>query len=151
MHKELIEKLLFEIDQINKLIEIHHMLIMLCRQKEPDSTELAAIGTILHSFYNGVEKIFVFIAKEYDFNLPNGQKWHRDVIKIMCTGTAKRNNIISKSVEEIVLDYLGFRHYFRHSYDFSLNWSLIKNKFLDLEDNWTIIKSEICDFIKRID
>jgi hypothetical protein len=68
----------------------------------------------------------------------------------MCTDTDNRNRVISNSVEEIVIAYLGFRHYFRHSYDFTLDWALIKNKFLNLEDNWSKIKSEISVFIECI-
>jgi hypothetical protein len=63
LHKDLIEKILFEIEQINKLLEIHNSLITLCRHKEPDSTELAAIGTILHSFYNGWKKYLFLLQR----------------------------------------------------------------------------------------
>jgi hypothetical protein len=38
--------------------------------------------------YNGIEKIFLFIAKEIDKDLPDGTRWHRDLILRMCKNTS---------------------------------------------------------------
>lgn len=63
MHEDLIFKVENEIKQIEKLLSTHDSLIKLCKIKNPDSTEIRDAGSILHSFYNGIEKIFLFIAK----------------------------------------------------------------------------------------
>jgi hypothetical protein len=127
----LILKINFEIAQIETLLKTHELLLQMCRQKTPDSTELAAIGTILHSFYNGIEKIFLFIAKDFDESVPGGEKWHRELIRMMAPSTKYRDAILSADILEIIIDYLGFRHYFRHSYDFQLDWGSLKEKTLN--------------------
>jgi len=59
-------KLLFEISQIDKLLNESSPLINLCKLKEPDFIELSACAMILHSFYNGIENILILIFKHYD-------------------------------------------------------------------------------------
>lgn len=150
MHEELISKINNEIKLIDKLLNIHDSLINLCKIKIPDTTETAAAGTILHSFYNGVEKIFLFIAKNFDNKIPSGDKWHRDLIIQLNQVTDKRKAVINDRLKDIILNYLGFRHYFRHSYDFQLDWNLVKDNFLMLNNNWNEIKKAVKEFINSI-
>jgi len=147
LDKKVIEKIYFEISLIEHLLKTHEILLQTCKQKEPDSTELAAIGTILHSFYNGVEKIFLFIAKIHNISIPVGEKWHRELVKKIAILTNSGKKFISDEILETILDYLGFRHYFRHSYDFQLNWDFLKDKTINLENNWNIIKKAIENFL----
>ena len=150
MHEQLIFKINNEINQIEKLLATHELLIKLCKAKIPDSTEIAAVGTILHSFYNGIEKIFLFIAKDFDKEIPSCEKWHRNLIMQLNKKTESRNEILDEKVKNIVLNYLGFRHYFRHSYDFQLDWDLVKDNFLLLGTNWAEIKQSIQNFLNSI-
>jgi hypothetical protein len=41
------------------------------------------IGSILHDFYTGVERIFIRIAEELGEGLPRGEHWHRDLLLVM--------------------------------------------------------------------
>lgn len=63
MHEDLIFKIENEIIQIEKLLTVHDSLIKLCKIKIPDSTEISAVGSILHSFYNGIEKFFYLLLR----------------------------------------------------------------------------------------
>lgn len=150
MHEELIFKIENEIKQIEKLLTIHDSLIKLCKIKNPDSTEISAVGSILHSLYNEIEKIFLFIAKNFDNEILTGKKWHRNLIIQLSKSTKNRKALLNENVKNIVLSYLGFRHYFRHSYDFLLDWNLIKDNFLMINNNWNEIKKAIYDFINSI-
>lgn len=132
------------------LLKSHESLMDICKSKIPDTTETAAISSILHSFYNGIEKIFIFIVKYYDNFIPSGEKWHRDLIKRMNIRSDKRDKILSDTTKEIVLIYMGVRHFIRHSYDFQIDWNLIRNNFLTLKDNWNAIKSDIITFVKYL-
>lgn len=44
------------ISDIDKLFDTYDLLLSLVKQKEPDAIELAAIATVIHSFYNGILK-----------------------------------------------------------------------------------------------
>jgi len=54
---------MFEIDQIDKLIEQTDPLLKLCKLKDPDFIEKSAMAAVLHSFYNGIESIFLIVDK----------------------------------------------------------------------------------------
>ncbi|HZQ07472.1 MAG TPA: hypothetical protein VFD70_12905 [Anaerolineae bacterium] len=70
----------FEIGQIDELFTIYADLLSRVQQREPDTVEIAAVASVLHSFYNGVENIFLTIAKGLDKRVPSGPQSHRDLI-----------------------------------------------------------------------
>lgn len=42
-----------------------------------------SVALNLHSFYNGLERIFEIIARQLDPVFPSGERWHRDLLKQM--------------------------------------------------------------------
>lgn len=64
----------FEIEQVNQLLNSYELLLNKCRISEPDLIELTAVASVIHSFYNGVEKVFITIAKRIDNEVPQGQQ-----------------------------------------------------------------------------
>ena len=53
-----ISQIIFEIKQIDELFTSFSELLEKSKVEEPTLIELTAIGSILHSFYNGIENIF---------------------------------------------------------------------------------------------
>ena len=39
--------------------------------------------------------------------------------------------------------YMGFRHFFRHTYGYHLRWDLIKPLLMNIKENWNTVKSNI--------
>ena len=76
LHKKLVEKIEFEISEIEKELESYKVLIDLCKKKEPDLIEKTAVAGVLHSFYTGIENILVAIAKYFDNSIPMDKNWH---------------------------------------------------------------------------
>jgi len=74
-----IQKIQFEIEQIDELLDSTNPLFDLCKIREPDFVENCGIALILQSFYNGIEKIVLLIIKNKDSSLPNGNKWHKEL------------------------------------------------------------------------
>jgi hypothetical protein len=56
-------KILFEIFQIDKLLDGSELLLDLCKLKTPDFIEMSAAALLLHSFYNGIENILILIQE----------------------------------------------------------------------------------------
>ena len=79
MDDAITQKILFEIEQIDQLINDSNPLFELCRIREPDFVERCGTALILHSFYNGIENIMSLIIKNKDDALPDGTKWHKDL------------------------------------------------------------------------
>ncbi len=130
----------FEFSQILKEAELTKILIPLFTANRIDEIQVRAAATTLHSIYNGIEKIFVLILTDQEIKIPDGPKWHSELLTLITD-----RKIISKETYESVRDYQSFRHFFRHSYGFMLDqellFPLINNALQTIEK----IKSEILE------
>ena len=143
------QKILFEIEQIDELIGSSSPLFNLCKIREPDFVEKCGIALILHSFYNGIENITSLIIKASDSVLPNGIKWHKELFAKAFEKTENRYQIFREELRVPLNDYLQFRHFVRHSYDFQLKWEKMKNMLFDMNMIWENTKEDINTFIKN--
>ena len=87
------------------------------RPREPTSYALRARGSILHDFYNAIERIFTRIARELNGGIPRGEEWHRqllDDMKLDIPGV--RPAVIDGDLARALGEYLRFRHVFRNVY-----------------------------------
>ncbi len=89
---------------------------------EVGAYDRAAIGYLLHNFYNGCENIFKAIARFFENDL-GPQTWHADLLKRMKLEIKEyRPAVIDEELYMLLEDFRGFRHVFRHSYSFELDW-----------------------------
>ena len=82
MDNEITQKVQFEIEQIDQLINESSPVFNLCKIREPDFVERCGIALILQSFYNGIEKILLLIVKHNGLTLPKGNKWHKELFDV---------------------------------------------------------------------
>ena len=59
-----VSQLKFELHQIDNMLGSYEELLARCKEQEPSLVELTAAASVLHSFYNGVENIFLVVAKK---------------------------------------------------------------------------------------
>ena len=141
IHAELSD-LQSEVDTVRPLLEkVEH--------SEPDPIELRAIATTLHAFYGGVERVFLVIAKFVDLKVPSSPQWHRELLDQMHTTTEVRSRILDDHLYHRLSDYLGFRHFFRHSYPMQLKWSRLKPLTHDLRASLNDFVDQIEEFIGK--
>ena len=74
MTKKTISQIEFEIGQIDRLFEAYADLLERIHENKPDLVEITALASVLHSFYNGLENIFLSIAKGIDMDVPIGSQ-----------------------------------------------------------------------------
>ncbi len=108
--------------QLHRLLAGADPLLSKCRETPPSEIELSALAAVLHSFYNGVENIFKRVLVEIDRETVGGEAWHRDLLLRMTQAKPERPAVLSHDLHEVLLDYQGFRHFFRHAYAFDLDW-----------------------------
>jgi hypothetical protein len=144
-------KLLFEISQIDKMLNESGPLLKLCKLKTPDFIEMSAAAMLLHSFYNGIENILILIFKYYNEELPNGTKWHIELLDKAFVSNGEREKIFSAELLEPLDEYLKFRHFVRHSYGFQLEWSRMENLIKEIENIWKSVKEHINIFIGGVE
>jgi hypothetical protein len=116
-----------------------------------DNYDRGAIGYLLHNFYNGCENIFKLISRffENDFG---PDTWHRDLLKRMKLEVpGYRPKVINDELYTLLDDFRAFRHKFRHTYVFKLDWDreqLVARKF---PKTASLLREQIPKFIKSLD
>jgi hypothetical protein len=140
-------KILFEISQIEKLLNKGEPLLDLCKRKEPDFTEISAAALLLHSFYNGIENILIQILKSYNEELPQGNRWHTELLEKSFVSNNDRKQIFRTELQDILEEYLKFRHFIRHSYGFLLEWESMEELTNCIKTVWQDVKEDINNII----
>ncbi len=135
-----------EISRIDVLVEKSTLLLIKCKSNPPDFFDLNAIGSILHSFYNGLESIFKLIHKACDNSVFSSGMWHSELFHSMFEQTDARPPVLDQSLLPTLKDYLGFRHVFRHSYGYELDWERLEPLFTEMSHIWNEIKICIKNF-----
>ena len=151
---KLIEKAIsqvrFEIEQIDHLIEAYVGLLGRVQESPPDLVEITAVASVLHSFYNGIENIFLSIAKEIDRNVPATAQWHRDLLTQMTEARSTRGPVLSAEAAHQLVNYLGFRHFYRHSYSFFLEWDELERLVTPLAEVWEQTRRGLLLFLDNL-
>ncbi len=98
------------------------------REAEPTAYDLMAIGSVLHSLYQGMENILKRIVREIDVNNPiTNANWHRELVEITAQEIpGVRPKVLEPETKEAAFRYLAFRHTFRNLYGFELDWGRMK-------------------------
>ncbi len=148
--KRVLAQVNLEIELIGQLFSAYDELLERARQTEPNLIETTALASVLHSFYTGLENVFQAIAKEDEGGLPNSAHWHRDLLWQMARTTMQRPAVISTATAQRLLDYLSFRHFYRHGYSFFLDWQDLSKLVQPLPEVWAQTKQDFEDFLTAI-
>jgi hypothetical protein len=117
----------------------------------PTYRDKAALGALIHSFYNGIENVLKRVAEEVDHSVPVGEDWHRLLLRRM-KGKVKghRPPILRNQTVEILEPYLGFRHFFRHSYTFEIDWQKLKPLAKNIEIALKEFRTDLENFFSKL-
>lgn len=149
-HEKVFGEIDTECNRIDRLFQEYEPLLEKTKTQEPDFIEIGSLAMMLHSFYNGLESIFIRIAKKIDKNMPDGSEWHKELLDLMAKPTKKRKYaVLSETMCEELKVYLGFRHFSRHAYAFDLDWNLMKDLVLRADDVRKKVLGEMKSFIEK--
>ena len=109
---EIETKIIYEISEIDELLSKSSVLLKKCMIQEPDYIELSAVGSTIHSFYNGLENIFLVIQKNIDKKISSKERWHSELLLSMFEENENRKAVLSPNLKDSLTDYMGFRHFF---------------------------------------
>jgi len=110
---------------------------------EPGHVQRAALASVLHTFYTGVESVLLTVAKRVDHRVPSGERWHRDLLDQSATATDRRPAVLSEQVRTSLEVYLGFRHFFRQAYTFVLRWDEMRVLVTDSRKTWSLVRNDL--------
>jgi len=149
LNSNLKEKIEYEVLRINKLFDSGKPLLDLCKLREPDFVEASATGAFLQSFYNGIEGIVLLIFKSTGENIPNDLQWHKKLFEKAFEANDYRTAIFRRECKDRLIEYLSFRHFFRHSYGYELDWKRLKPLISTVEELWKILEEDMIKFIEN--
>lgn len=96
-------------------------------------TELDSMGFALHNLCSALENAFTQISLSFENDVRDRTRWHRELLEKMFLDLGVlRPAVLSAEVRPVLTDLLGFRHLFRHAYDFTLD----ETKTLALRQHW---------------
>jgi len=150
MWLEIQEQIMVESAQIDQLLQLYRSVVAESVQSPPDFVKTAALATMLHSFYTGVENIFKRIAIGIDGGLPTGSASHSALLNVMVFSNEHRSAVISETSRIQLKMYMNFRHVFRHAYSFELDWDKMAQLVWDCEHVWHKLQAELTLFFKQM-
>ena len=155
MPTEPLEALRFEIENelrnLERLVERSNQFLARA-PAEPDEVQVQGEAKYLHDFYNGVERIFERIAVRLDGDLPEGPNWHTLLLKRMGQPFGSvRPAVIDYPLEKKLAEYLRFRHLFRHTYGYDLEWQRVRGLGEALPDLFEALKAQLSDFLTALE
>lgn len=116
-------------------------------EKSGDDYFLDSVAFNLHSFYNGLERIFELIAVVVDGSKPQGDNWHQTLLNQMvqeCSGI--RPAVISDPVRQKLDEYRGFRHVIRNIYTTQIDPEKLKGLVIGVASLFSEVKQELLAF-----
>lgn len=68
----------------------------------------------------------------------------------MTNSTKHRGPVITDEMADQLADYMGFRHFYRHSYSFFLEWDELEKLAMPLVEVWDQAKAELLLFLDTL-
>ncbi|MCL7453932.1 MAG: antitoxin [Anaerolineae bacterium] len=108
---------------------------------------LDSVAINLHSFYNGVERIFEWIGREIDGFVPSGPAWHRELLTQMTLDAEGVRPAVLRSETAARLEpYLRFRHLVRNLYTWSFESDKLGKLVVDLRPTFAALEADLKAF-----
>ena len=115
-------------NEVAEIKEIRDLSLRRWEKALRDEDYLGSVAFDLHSFYQGVERIFEAFAKSIDRTVPSGDRWHKRLLVQMTEEIPGiRPAVISEETRTALDSYRTFRHLARNIYTFNLDAERIRS------------------------
>lgn len=110
-------------NDIRAIESMTHRLRGIAASMNPEAfTELAGAAYLLHNIYNALENTFEQISRSFENHVKDVSKWHKELLgKMFLEIRGIRPAVFPQELRGILNELRGFRHVFRHSYDFEID------------------------------
>lgn len=133
-----------EFDNIDAVIS-EIFIVVVPDKTEYSTAELAAIATFIHNFYNGIENILKRILIYEKTEIKETPTWHKHLLK-----SSADKGILSDELYNALSNYLSFRHFFIHSYGFSLRWDELRPLVDRIQSKLDLFKNSVNGYIDSL-
>lgn len=117
----------------------------------PNEEQLIALGKYIHDFYNTVEGIFERIEQRLEVPMPIGRSWHTHLLRqIEREIPNKRPAVVEHELARKLNRFLRFRHLYRHTYGYELQWEELQPLVEMLPEVFTTFRTQLMHFLERL-
>ena len=101
--------------------------------------------------YRGMENIFRRIALDVDLRIPDGSRWHKELLTQMAEPQAERQPVISQETFEILEELLEFRHVFNNIYGEELIYEQTERNAKQIGELFNNLSVELDAFVAYLE
>jgi uncharacterized protein YutE (UPF0331/DUF86 family) len=113
----------------------------------PDFRDLAAVAYILHNVYGALENVFEQVSRTFENHITDQAQWHRELLtKMFLEIPTIRPRVLPPELRSFLNDLRGFRHVFRHAYEFELDVEKLSLLVRDWNESRTTLISALSRF-----
>jgi len=113
---------------------------------QPQFRDVAATAYVLHNIYTALENIFEQISRTFENHVTDPAQWHRELLtKMFLDIPTIRPAVLPADLRGFLNDLRGFRHVFRHTYEFELD----VEKLALLVRNWNKARTSLISALSR--
>jgi uncharacterized protein YutE (UPF0331/DUF86 family) len=117
----------------------------------PAFRDVAAAAYVLHNIYGALENTFEQVSRTFENHITDPAQWHRELLTKMFLEIPKiRPALLPPELRGFLNDLRGFRHIFRHAYEFELDPEKLKLLLRDWDKSRASLISAISAFRDRL-
>jgi hypothetical protein len=133
---------------IENQLAITRNIVSKIKELEPaNEDKLVQLAYQLHNLYSSFEDLFKEIAVTFENNIDRSSGYHKNLLlrmKISIPGI--RPGLLSENSHSVLGELMGFRHVFRHAYDYSLSEEKLKILRSKVLQHYPGIEADIKNF-----
>ena len=113
--------------------------------------QLDSLGFALHNIYNALENSFTQISLSFENHVRDRVRWHRELLdKMFLDLPPLRDAVFVAEDRPVLTDLLGFRHLFRHAYEFTLDASKTVALWRRWQAEGSTVKNSLNSFASQL-
>ncbi len=111
----------------------------------PDTKEKKShLGYLLHNLYCALEDLLQEVARTFENRLEDPARYHRELLQRMHLEIpAIRPRVLNSPGYQLLNELRGFRHIFRHAYDYELDEEKLCQLKTKVMSGWTAVEKDL--------
>lgn len=143
---------LFQADinaQLDTIDRVYAMVQACAEGLAPNNPErLESVAYQIHNFYCATEDLLKLVATYFENNIADSSQWHSLLLKRMMQSIeGVRPPVLSWETYEKLNSLRAFRHFFRHTYGVTLDFSQLKANLEKTLEVKPMLNQEVSQFL----